>query len=66
MREQITSKVINEFHRILDEPVSEPAIEFAVQDVYETSAIEDEGYYSDGDIILAVRRTLLYAVNKTF
>lgn len=33
-------------------------VDYAIEDVFETSAIADEGFFSDGDITLGCQRAL--------
>ena len=58
---QVERDIRNKFKTVLGDyadRISEHKIKIAIDDVIETSAIEDEGYYSDGDITLAFQRTI--------
>lgn len=65
-REEVKKEVVAVLKTMLDDyfdELKEEVIEFAVDDVFETSAIEDEGFYNDSDVRLACRRAIVYFIN---
>ena len=63
-KEDIAENVRNHFKKFFTEydiPM-DSLVEFAVEDIIETSAYEDEGYYSSGDVSLACQRSLYVAL----
>jgi hypothetical protein len=57
IRIDVEAKFKHEFDDYFD-LISEEKIALAIDDVLETSGAEEEGCYSDGDIILAFQRVM--------
>lgn len=66
MREEIHTQVREKFIKTLGDAFNyienEDIIDYAVENVFETSAIKDEGYYNDADINLAVQRSITHFI----
>ena len=62
LRNEIGQDVRKEFKRLLNdhaEELQENIINYAIDNVFETSAIQDEGYYNNDDVKLACRRAIV-------
>lgn len=64
--ENLKADIEFRFYEILKELPNEDMIDFATYDVFETTEFKDNGVYSEGDLELAVRRTLKEALEQRF
>lgn len=68
VRETISKYVHDHFQAMFGDYknliISDAIITHAVEDVIDTSALIDEGYFSDGDIVLACQRAIAYFIVK--
>ncbi|MFW6015236.1 MAG: hypothetical protein ACOCRK_02215 [bacterium] len=64
---EIRQDVEREFLKMLGDyakELKEKAIQAAINDVIECSALVDEGYYNDSDVTLACQRTIINYLNE--
>lgn len=66
-RQEVDIDIQNKFYELLGDyatELSNDVINYAIDDVLETSGISDEGYYNNSDVTLACQRALIHFVNK--
>lgn len=66
-RQEVDIDIQNKFSELLGDyatELSNDVINYAIDDVLETSGISDEGYYNNSDVTLACQRALIHFVNK--
>lgn len=61
---EFLAKVARDFDFSQDFLWNSDLVEYAVEDVFETSAISSEGYFSSGDVKLACQRAMEHYLSE--